>query len=139
MDASPFVNGTSPLQFRGIPDALAESHLEGSECCLIHTDNPASGDKGVWLNADVRVGYNRGAYEAVHPSDGRPWVSLSTIFWGSWSNRIRRWTTFTWFKESVVRRRLASWLAKEPGNAESGVACLINEMQVLRESGWAHV
>ncbi|KAJ6185974.1 hypothetical protein N7519_007275 [Penicillium mononematosum] len=49
MPASPFI-ASSPLRFRGIPDSLAEYHLEGSECCLIHTDNPLSVEKGVYLN-----------------------------------------------------------------------------------------
>ncbi len=31
-----------PLLFRGIEDSLAELHLEASECCLIHADNPLS-------------------------------------------------------------------------------------------------
>jgi len=139
MDSAPFINDTSPIRFRGVPDSLAESHLEGSECCLIHADNPMSREKGVWLNPNVRVGYNRDAYEALNSNSGRPWLSVSTIFWGAWNNRIRRWFTSPWFKESIVRRRLASWRAKEHENTESGVACLINEMQVLVENGWAHV
>jgi hypothetical protein len=65
MDAEPF-HGSSPLRFRGIADGLAEMHLEGSECCLIHTDNPLSATKGVYLNPNVRVGYNIEAYEAVN-------------------------------------------------------------------------
>jgi hypothetical protein len=34
-DAEPFYKG---VKFRGIKDGLAEWHLEGSECCLIHRD-----------------------------------------------------------------------------------------------------
>jgi hypothetical protein len=37
MPARPFVSSPS-LRFRGIPDSLAASYIEGSECCLIHTD-----------------------------------------------------------------------------------------------------
>ncbi|EGS21769.1 uncharacterized protein CTHT_0036360 [Thermochaetoides thermophila DSM 1495] len=59
--------GIQGLKFRGIDDSLAVYHLEGSECCLIHADNPASRTKGVFLNPAVRVGYNRKAYETVHP------------------------------------------------------------------------
>lgn len=54
MDASAFYDQN--LTFRGIPDDLASLHLEGSECCLIHADNPLSHSKGVFLNPNVRVG-----------------------------------------------------------------------------------
>lgn len=139
MHAAPFLDKARPLRFRGIPDSLAEHHLEGSECCLIHADNPMSHEKGVWLNPNVRVGYNDRAYEAVKFAPGHPWVSVSTIFWGSWQNRIQRWSTSHWFKESIVHRRLAAWTAENAQNEESGTVCLINEMQVLVENGWAHV
>jgi hypothetical protein len=72
MDATPFYDTISPLRFRGIPDSLAATHVEASECCLIHVDNPMSAKKGVWLNPRVRVGYSVQAYESV-----RPGVSLS--------------------------------------------------------------
>ena len=72
MDASPFYSPSDPLRFRGIPDSLASTHLEASECCLIHADNGLSTKKGVWLNPRVRVGYSVEAYESVHPG-----VSLS--------------------------------------------------------------
>jgi hypothetical protein len=46
-DAAPFYGGPgddghikAPLRFRGISDSLAKYHLEASECCLIHFDNP---------------------------------------------------------------------------------------------------
>ncbi|OAQ97990.1 hypothetical protein LLEC1_03544 [Akanthomyces lecanii] len=77
MPADPFVSPTK-LRFRGIPDSLALQHLEGSECCLIHADNPLSKTLGAWQ------------------------------------------------KEDSARH-------------EPGVFCLINEMQVLAENGWAHV
>lgn len=139
MHAAPFYNTDPPLVFRGIPDSLADSHLEGSECCLIHADNPLSRTKGVWLNPTVRVGYNADAYAAANPPGGEPWVSTLGIVWGSWVNRWSRWFTTTWFKETVVRQRIANWEKESQGNKEIGPFCLINEMQVLISNGWAHV
>ncbi|KAK2855668.1 hypothetical protein FQN49_004966, partial [Arthroderma sp. PD_2] len=49
MDSSPFYQDP-PLKFRGISDGIAKMHLEGSECCLVHADNPLSKQMGVWLN-----------------------------------------------------------------------------------------
>lgn len=139
MRAAPFYNDDPPLAFRGIPDSLAESHLEGSECCLIHADNPLSRTRGVWINPSVRVGYNALAYAAANPSVGGPWVSTFEIVYGSWVNRVKRWFTTTWLKETVVRRRVAAWEKESATNLESGPFCLINEMQVLIKNGWAHV
>ncbi|BAE60536.1 unnamed protein product [Aspergillus oryzae RIB40] len=59
MDAAPFYQHP-PLKFRGISDSLAKSHLEGSECCLIHADNPLSREKGVWLNPNSGRGCGSG-------------------------------------------------------------------------------
>ena len=144
MDASPFhKSATQSLRFRGASDSLAEFHLEGSECCLIHTDNPLSTLKGVWLNPNVRVGYSAKAYDAVHPGNGRAnaWVGAASVVHGSWENRILRWLTTTWFEESTVRRRIRKWQASATleSRQESGAACLVNEMQVLVSNGWAHV
>jgi hypothetical protein len=143
MDAAPFYAESKPLRFRGISDSLAASHLEGSECCLIHTDNPLSAARGVWLNPNVRVGYNSQAYDLVNPQDGggkaNAWVGIATVLHGSWENRVLRWLTTTWFEDSTVGRRVGKWRAGGSGREESGVACLINEMQVLVANGWAHV
>ena len=135
MDASPFYN--SGLAFRGIPDSLAVQHIEGSECCLIHADNPLSPAKGVWLNPEVRVGYNDFAYQTVNPNG--PWLSILEIFQGSWKNRFSRWFTTAWFKNRVVNRRLSEWRKHDSTRGENGTQCLINEMQVLVNNGWAHV
>ncbi|EFY90951.1 polysaccharide export protein (CAP59) [Metarhizium acridum CQMa 102] len=54
MPAEPFVSSTK-LRFRGVPDSLANYHLEGSECCLIHADNPLSRTLGVYLNPKVKT------------------------------------------------------------------------------------
>lgn len=137
MRAQPFV-AEQPLRFRGLPDSLAEYHLEASECCLIHADNPLSQDLGVYLNPQVRVGYNTDAYMATHPSSGS-WVSTWDIFRGLWASRILRWLYRTETRDWIVRRRLQKWAAEDEGNVEPGEFCVINEMQVLRENGWAHV
>lgn len=137
MDASPFYDSDSPLRFRGISDSLAKTHVEGSECCLIHADNPLTASKGVWLNPDVRVGYSGPAYEAVHRD--RIWLTMSEFFFGLWKNRLWRYTTTTWFKRRIVLNRFHVWKQETPDHQESGIYCLINEMQVLISNGWAHV
>lgn len=136
MPASPFL-GSHPLRFRGIPDSLAVSHLEGSECCLIHADNPLSPKKGVYLNPLVRVGYNVRAYAGVNPIIN--WLSARSILQGLWINRIRRWTTTEMFKEWMVHCQINKWTASSPRHQEPGKVCVINEMQVLDVYGWAHV
>lgn len=138
MDASPFYASASPLRFRGIPDSLASYHLEGSECCLIHADNPVSLTRGVWLNPNVRVGYNGPAYDVINPDTGS-WLSLSDNFFGLWNNRMSRWTTKTWFQSWVVDSRLRAWKRASANHREPGRHCLINEMQILVSNGWAHV
>lgn len=136
MPAEPFISNP-PLRFRGIPDSLADSHLEGSECCLIHIDNPLSANKRVYLNPDVRVGYSGAAYDAVHPQESLQ--SVWKIFKALWENRIRRWTTVVWFKENYVRRKVSKWKQAKGHREERGDICLINEMQVIVPNGWAHV
>jgi hypothetical protein len=131
--------GIQGLKFRGVDDTLAASHLEGSECCLIHADNPASRTRGVFLNPAVRVGYNRNAYDAVHPQGGGSWLSLSQIWFGLWRNRLARWSTTPWFKERLVHGRVERWERAAKGREEKGEFCLINEMQVVVDNGWAHL
>ncbi|KGQ11821.1 hypothetical protein BBAD15_g2447 [Beauveria bassiana D1-5] len=114
MPADPFVSPTK-LRFRGIPDSLALQHLEGSECCLIHADNPLSRTLGVYVNPRVRVGYTLPAYQAVHPADG-----ASSLASGPTASSAGR-------------------ASQDMARHEPGVFCLINEMQVLAENGWAHV
>ena len=69
-DAAPFLP-PSNLRFRGVSDSLAEWHVEGSERCLIHYDNPAL-DKDVWLNPNVRVVYRAKGWELVRQGVGWP-------------------------------------------------------------------
>ena len=132
MPAEPFYDQLQPLKFRGVSDQLAKQHLEGSECCLIHADNPYSPGRGVWLNPRVRVGYNEAAYKAVKDED---WLGSWNILWGSWKNRILRWTTSSYFTRKTVEKRLGAFEKKNSGRAESGWYCLINEMQVLVHNG----
>lgn len=143
MPAAPFLaaEGRGRLKFRAVPDSLAESkHLEASECCLIHIDNPLSEPLGVYLNPRVRVGYNADAYEATHPRHGgESWVSVWRVVVGVWESRLRRWITSDTVKEWVVRKRVREWEGEKKGNVERGVDCLINEGQVLVYNGWAHV
>ncbi|KAM0722855.1 hypothetical protein Q7P37_001053 [Cladosporium fusiforme] len=141
MNAEPFYSTINPLRFRGTPDSLAALHLEGSECCLIHTDNPLSASKGVWLNPNVRVGYNARAYDMVNPYGTRAnaWVGTASVLHGSWENRLLRWLTMEWFDDNCVRRRIRKWQGLGDERVETGAACLINEMQVLIANGWAHV
>ncbi|KAM7191315.1 Cryptococcal mannosyltransferase 1 domain containing protein [Naviculisporaceae sp. PSN 640] len=133
--------GSNGLKFRGIPDSLAQQHLEGSECCLIHADNPASRTRGVFLNPTVRVGYNREAYEKVHPQGGKIWLSTFGVYKGVWKSRFARWFSSPIIKEQVVRSRVRKWEAEAPEESreEPGEFCLINEMQVIVENGWKHL
>ncbi|RGP79736.1 putative polysaccharide export cap59 [Fusarium longipes] len=110
MPTEPFTS-SSKLRFRGIPDSLAEHHLEGC--------------------------YNSAAYQAVHPERGA-WVSTWQIFSGLWINRVMRWVSAP-FDSWVVRKRVAAWEKEGMGRREPGEFCLINEMQVIVERGWAHV
>ena len=138
--ADPFYQDPS-LRFRGIPDSLALHHLEGSECCLIHADNSLGLTRGVWLNPNVRVSYNSKAHEVVNPKGGR-WPSRIEISKGIWSNRWARWTKFPWryTERFVVERRVRLWRSEAQRTApEEGIHCLVNEMQVLVDNGWAHI
>lgn len=135
-DALPFY-GLDHLEFRGIPDSLALQHVEASECCLIHADNPLTPVRGVWLNPEVRVGYNPEAYEQVHSSSF--WPGTLKRIKGIWKNRILRWITTPTLKASTINTRLGRWAQGNPDVSEPGTFCLINEMQVLVENGWAHV
>jgi hypothetical protein len=134
MPVAPFT-ATPPLTFRGLPDSLASSHLEGSECCFIHADNPLSRSKPIFLNPLVKVGYNGSAYDAVH-SPGSI-LSPLDIFTSLWANRLRRVAT-PWWKEWEVQRRILRWM-RERGELERGGFCVVDEMQVVRGNGWGHV
>lgn len=98
----------------------------------------------MWLNPNVRVGYNEKAYSEVNPKSGY-WPPPMQKLTGTWMNRLSRW--FAWprlyTETSVIRYRLRKWI-KQAGKeqkdiAESGEQCLVNESQVLFEAGWKHV
>ncbi|TGO16370.1 hypothetical protein BTUL_0029g00610 [Botrytis tulipae] len=140
----PFYENPS-LRFRGVQDSLAQYHLEGSECCLIHADNSLSLTKGVWLNPKVRVSYNAEADSVVNSNRGK-WPSKIEILEGIWYNRWARWTGFLkrYTERFLVQIRVQRWRSETlvAGKAEvheKGVYCLVNEMQVLKENGWAHI
>ncbi|KAK6415245.1 hypothetical protein LTR95_017614, partial [Oleoguttula sp. CCFEE 5521] len=111
MDAAPFYTAADRFAFRGISDDLSLYHVEGSECCLIHADNPLSKSRGVFLNPAVRVGYNASAYGIVNPPGNAPWLSVLNIVRGSWENRIRRWFWTDYFVRSKIDGRLQKWAA----------------------------
>ena len=151
MPASPFVESAGALKFRGLDDSLAERHLEASECCLLHYDNPLTEKLGVWLNPAVRVGYSSEAYDGVHSRHVSPddptatssaddvWPSFSARLRGLWVNRLQRWIVPVKFKEGRVKGQVQEWMTEGEGRSEAGVNCIINEMHVLVENGWAHV
>lgn len=139
MDADPFYTKLRRLAFRALDDELAAAHVEASECCLIHADNPYSTARGVFVNAGVRVGYSKAAYDAVNPGGGRPWLSAWQVFRGVWENRARRLMMWGVDRaEVIVRRRVALW-ERDFKKSEPGDFCAVDEMQVLRMDGWAHV
>ncbi len=143
-DAAPFY-ANPPLRFRGIDDDLADLHLEGSECCLVHFDNPLSADEvrgGVWLNPNVRVGYSVSVYRRVRKAFfPGPWATVR----GAWANRWQGWwaagVQFN-LERMMVLRRLAEWRATPSGELprqEAGADCLINEKQIMWQNGWKHL
>ena len=141
-DAAPFYNDP-PVQFRGIEDSLAIKHLEGSGCCLIHSDNSLSEEKGVWLNPNVRAAYNADAKEGVMGRNGM-WLSKRERVFGIWKNRLARWMGLPWrVKERrLVEKRIREW--EEAGGEyelrkEDGTNCVGNEMQILVGDGWLHL
>ncbi|KAF2139385.1 glycosyltransferase family 69 protein [Aplosporella prunicola CBS 121167] len=144
MDAAPFYTKLAPLRFRALPDALASTHLEASECCLVHADNPYSGAHGVFVNPAVRVAYNKVAYDGVNPAPGGggAWVSLWRLWQGVWANRGMRVLGLLdrtrAHAEMVVGERVRAW-EKRMRKSEPGAFCSVDEMQVLRMDGWAHV
>ncbi|TKA23915.1 hypothetical protein B0A50_06420 [Salinomyces thailandicus] len=137
-DAAPFYTAQSPLAFRGIADSLATEHLEGSECCLIHADNPLSETKGVWVNPLVRVAYNGSGYDDVHASETSTWPSNVAVATGLWRNRFNRWFRMSSPVDGTVVERISDWMRRDSSPSEPGGFCVIDEMQVLLWNGWGH-
>jgi hypothetical protein len=135
-DAAPFYDTSDTrLAFRGISDELAREHLEGSECCLIHADNPMSSTKGVWLNPNVHVAYNGTSYESVV---GHKWPSMTAILTGLWKNRFKRWTNAVAAEERAAYQKVRQQKAWQEVYADKASMCLIDEMQILLWNGWGH-
>lgn len=145
-DAAPFY-GPDPLRFRAVPDSLADLHLEASECCLVHADNPMSGqpDRGVWLNPNVRVGYSASAYKSVQGKHGATFPGLFGTVAGAWANRWLGWRgkLQQHLEMNTVLRRVKQWQEAtprgEPQRTEPGFACLVNEKQIMWMNGWKHL
>ncbi|KAH6911508.1 cryptococcal mannosyltransferase 1-domain-containing protein [Coprinopsis sp. MPI-PUGE-AT-0042] len=145
-DAQPFLPASSlsspigspaPLKFRGIANSLALLHLEASECCLVHADNPLTEAKGVWVNPKVRVGYSEKAYLAA-----RAWPSRQERLAG-WFIRVgTRLAGLPW-KKAKLERKVLEWEASNGGEKidriEPGKFCLVDEMQLMAANGWKHV
>jgi hypothetical protein len=139
-DAAPFYDEEHGLEFRGIADDLAVEHLEGSECCLIHADNPLSGQKGVWVDPNVRVTYNGTTYSSVSASEkGGQWPSTWQIVTGLWKNRLKRWgSAFRW-RDRSIEGKVEAWRMQDADrHHEHGAYCLIDEMQIMLWNGWGH-
>lgn len=148
--ALPSYVASKAVKYRGAEDSLAVQHVEGSECCFIHVDlsdfmqSINRKTEGVWVNPNVRVGFNAEAYEAANPFFGR-WPGAWPRVVGTWKNRLYRWFGHWRRKESKekVAKRVEEWVAvgeqKGDKRREVGEHCLIDEMQVLFEAGWQHI
>lgn len=145
MDAGGFMASSGPLpalSFREKHDRLAEDHVEGSDCCLIHADMAllGIGDAGVWVDPGVRVGYNEDAYSAVQPEGPAEFITTREYILGVWVNRLKSWLTTEWFKKRTIAERIQHWRRKTPKagpeRSELGQMCLVDEMQVLVDNGY---
>lgn len=133
-NAKPFQSLENPLRFRAIPDSLAGYHVEASECCLIHYDNPLSEKLGVWINPQVRVGYSQAAYSAVSLGE---WPTQYELRWGNWNSKWTWWIRDPgpWLKVSL---RSWQWRRQFPDLKEPGLSCLEDLAMVLTEDGWRY-
>lgn len=150
-DASPFQQKESPLRFRGIPDSLAQYHVEASECCVVHYDNPLSSTKGVYINPAVRVAYSAEAYQAIasFPSNSKDgsidnggaaeanWPTDYELQWGYWKSKWIWWWTRDWASTIKVWVRIKKWRKKYPGVEEPALSCASDLAMVLTGNGWA--
>ncbi|EAU89357.1 hypothetical protein CC1G_11053 [Coprinopsis cinerea okayama7 len=130
-DAKPFLPPTS-LRFRAIDDSMAAYHLEGSECCLIHVDNPETEKQGVWVNPRVRVAYEKVAYDRV-----RVWPTREDEVVGWFVRFGTNLLRLPWLK-GAIKRKIAKW-EKEGQRKEPGSFCVVEEMQVLSKTGWTKI
>ncbi|RPA71163.1 hypothetical protein BJ508DRAFT_109060 [Ascobolus immersus RN42] len=135
-DAGPFLPARDGmLRFRGTDDSLAQKRVEASECCLIHADNPLSRSKGVFINAGVKVAYNKKAWAGIKSGAGEK------VGWGEWLDGM--WKNWVGPRGSGVMGRMREWVDDgvelREERREEGVGCLVEEMQVLVRNGWVHV
>lgn len=142
-DAEPFYpspgDGRDVLKFRSTSDSLAEKHIEGSECCLIHADNDElRKKKGVWLNPNVRTAYSSETYKIMNAGRWPTWWQAVAWEW-KWRFARIRVLGLGWAETRIVEGRVARWEAEGEGRVERARECLINEMQILYQSGWQHV
>jgi Cryptococcal mannosyltransferase 1 len=136
-DAAPFQDLRHPLRFRAVHDSLAENYLEASECCLIHYDNPRSTPKGVWMNPNVRVGYDIMRYDAVHRPSG--WPSTAAITLGRFSDLLVQIVSLK-ERRKVIDLRYEEWTQQSTRNTEVGSDCLVNKMMVVSDKGkWSEI
>jgi hypothetical protein len=152
--AAPFY-ADPPLRFRAVPDDLAQRHVDASERCLVHADNPMSTSHGVWLNPRARVArgkYARAVRYTSWSSDGAAaavagrYPGWAGALLGVWVHRFARWTGVEqsiMSGEAVVRSRVRDWSVENPEleghDVNAGMPCLMDNMQVLRKEGWADI
>lgn len=121
--AAPFLPPTN-LRFRSIGDDLAWYHVEASERCLIHYDNPDTPKKGVWLNPKVRVAYSKKMWERVKEMPLKGWRRPKWILKGE-DNKARLPRS-----NKVIESRVKKW-----GGKEEAVECLVEQVQVVVMEG----
>lgn len=139
-DAAPFQQGEGSLSFRTIPDSLAQYHVEASECCVVHYDNPLSLSKGVFINPGVRVAYSAEAYRAVASSPTKTkgnWPTGYELQWGNWRGKWIRWWARDWAAAIKVWSRVMRWRRDYPGVEEPALNCVSDLAMVLTGNGWA--
>ena len=152
MDAAPFYDSVDDngktvegLRFRGISDSLASKHLEGSECCLVHSDLATMGaaEQGIYINPAVRVGYTEAAYNLTHFGPEQTFISPTQYVLAEWLNRLDRLRTPSAEKQlRKVHKKVEKWKKDSSTSLEkreeSGEMCLIDEMHLLIWNGWKH-
>lgn len=132
LDAAPFYEG---LAFRAVDDRLADQHIEASERCLLHADNPLSASRGVFLNTGVRTTRWGSIGQGHFPG----WLSAVM---GTWVSRINRWSEEERVaqQQDVVLSGVRAWAAErgEQGQdrKEAATACLAEGLRVVRPRGW---
>ncbi|KAH6888372.1 cryptococcal mannosyltransferase 1-domain-containing protein [Coprinopsis sp. MPI-PUGE-AT-0042] len=116
-------------------DAKPFHHVEASECCLIHADNPESKRKGVWVNPHVRVAYHEDAYLLM-----RNWPTLKDKVTGAWFNFRNDFSGMPYPKEWITNA-VKNWLEEDATRegSEPGLFCLEDQMQILTAQSWQTV